>query len=613
MIKVYDSLSDPTPTLFADLRTRSTTTWDRGLLGLALPPNFPSNPYVYVCTPTTRRPAAAAPIWNDICPTARTPALHRQRPAVAAARQRQHVDRHRAGAHQRLVPAVPEPLDRRPALRPRRRALRQRRRRRQLSATDYGQFGSPVNPCGDPPGGVGTALSPPTAEGGALRSQDVRTPPTRPALNGTIIRIDPATGAARPATRSPARPPTPTRAGSSRTACATRSASPSGPAPARSGSATSAGTPGRRSTGCPTRRPRPSPTSAGRATRATRQQPGYRRRQPEPVRVALRTPASATAPYYTYNHTSQVVAGESCPTGGSVRHRRRVLPDSRRQLPGRRTSGALFFADYARDCIWAMLPASRRPARPDATSQTFARRRAPARSTWRSAPAATCTTSTSTAARSGGSATSPATSRRPPSISATPTSGAPPLAVQFNGAGSTDPDPADQGRLTYQWDFTNDGTLRRDRRRPRATRTPPPGPTRPSCGSPTRSALTDTKTRARSWPATTRRCAVIDTPGGRRSPGRSATRSASPATPPTPQEGTLPGVGAALAVAPAPLLRADNCHAAPHAAIDGVAGGSFIAPDHEYPSYLELRLTATDSSGLTTHRQPSAATRRPST
>ena len=30
-----------------------------------------------------------------------------------------------------------------------------------------------------------------------------------------------------------------------------------------------------------------------------------------------------------------------------------------------------------------------------------------------------------------------------------------------------------------------------------------------------------------------------------------------------------------------------------------MAGGSFTAPDHEHPSYLELRLTATDSGGLT--------------
>ena len=40
---------------------------------------------------------------------------------------------------------------------------------------DYGQTGTPANPCGDPPGGVGSLLSPPTSEGGRLRVQDLRT------------------------------------------------------------------------------------------------------------------------------------------------------------------------------------------------------------------------------------------------------------------------------------------------------------------------------------------------------------------------------------------------------------------------------------------------------
>ena len=39
---------------------------------------------------------------------------------------------------------------------------------------DYGQKGSPLNPCGDPPGGSGATLTPPTAEGGSLRSQSLR-------------------------------------------------------------------------------------------------------------------------------------------------------------------------------------------------------------------------------------------------------------------------------------------------------------------------------------------------------------------------------------------------------------------------------------------------------
>ena len=32
---------------------------------------------------------------------------------------------------------------------------------------------------------------------------------------------------------------------------------------------------------------------------------------------------------------------------------------------------------------------------------------------------------------------------------------------------------------------------------------------------------------------------------------------------------------------------------------NGAAGGSFVAPDHEFPSHLELTLTVTDSGGKT--------------
>ncbi len=63
---------------------------------------------------------------------------------------------------------------------------------------DYGQDGSPLNPCGDPPGGIGGALTPPSAEGGALRSQDLRTPLDETSLDGALLRVDPATGAGLP-------------------------------------------------------------------------------------------------------------------------------------------------------------------------------------------------------------------------------------------------------------------------------------------------------------------------------------------------------------------------------------------------------------------------------
>jgi hypothetical protein len=46
-----------------------------------------------------------------------------------------------------------------------------------------------------------------------------------------------------------------------------------------------------------------------------------------------------------------------------------------------------------------------------------------------------------------------------------------------------------------------------------------------------------------------------------------------------------------------------DCHEHKVEDFPGVASGSFFAPDHEYPAYLELRLTATDSGGLTTTRR----------
>jgi hypothetical protein len=43
----------------------------------------------------------------------------------------------------------------------------------------------------------------------------------------------------------------------------------------------------------------------------------------------------------------------------------------------------------------------------------------------------------------------------------------------------------------------------------------------------------------------------------------------------------------------------DDCHAHPLQTWTGTASGSFTAPDHEYPAFLELVLEATDSAGLT--------------
>ena len=55
LVKVFDSLIDTSPTIFADLRTEVFNYWDRGLLGLTIDPQLPDpRPYVYVAVRVRR-------------------------------------------------------------------------------------------------------------------------------------------------------------------------------------------------------------------------------------------------------------------------------------------------------------------------------------------------------------------------------------------------------------------------------------------------------------------------------------------------------------------------------------------------------------------------------
>ena len=69
VIKVFQSLTDTNPVTVADLSSKVDDYWDRGLLGLALPPNFPASPYVYVLYAYDAPIGGTAPVWNDACPT----------------------------------------------------------------------------------------------------------------------------------------------------------------------------------------------------------------------------------------------------------------------------------------------------------------------------------------------------------------------------------------------------------------------------------------------------------------------------------------------------------------------------------------------------------------
>ena len=77
VIKVFDSLTDTTPVVFADLNVNVYNFWDRGLLGMTLAPNFPTNPYVYVLYTYDHQLGSSAPaprwgtpgVYSDPCPT----------------------------------------------------------------------------------------------------------------------------------------------------------------------------------------------------------------------------------------------------------------------------------------------------------------------------------------------------------------------------------------------------------------------------------------------------------------------------------------------------------------------------------------------------------------
>src|SRR5262249_10982604 len=172
IIKVFDSLADPTPDTFADLSVNVHNQWDRGLLGMALAPNFPTNPWVYVLYTYDAPLGQTAPVWNDVCAnpnggdcvvSARLSRLQASGNQMTGTEQVlisdgcQQYPSHSIGdlhfgADGALYVSGGDGAS--------------------FTFADYGQTGSPVNPCGDPPGG---AMNPPTAEGGALRSQDVRT------------------------------------------------------------------------------------------------------------------------------------------------------------------------------------------------------------------------------------------------------------------------------------------------------------------------------------------------------------------------------------------------------------------------------------------------------
>ncbi|MDX6626259.1 MAG: hypothetical protein QOE56_1248, partial [Solirubrobacterales bacterium] len=221
----YQGLGDTTPTTFADLRTEVNDSFDRGILGLALDPNFPASPYLYALYTYDHilgAPANEVPKWGkagqsgdgcdekpagtgvDACPVSGR--LVRLTADASGGYEKalnggdgkpvektlvegwctqfssHSIGDLHFGPEGALYASAGEGAD--------------------ANNVDYGKLGWPnKNECADPPSGLGGNQTPPSAEGGALRSQDARTPfnplapnPDPTGLGGSVIRIDPETG-----------------------------------------------------------------------------------------------------------------------------------------------------------------------------------------------------------------------------------------------------------------------------------------------------------------------------------------------------------------------------------------------------------------------------------
>jgi glucose/arabinose dehydrogenase len=586
IVNVYDSLSDTTPTVYADLRTNVDDFLDRGLLGLAIDPQFTTGrPYIYVLYSYDKDPNSAQfPRWGDDCPD--PPGADGDGCVILGRLSRiapngtetvlitdwcnqfstHTIGQLNFGPDGALYASSGDGAS--------------------YTFADYGQDGNPRNPCGDPPVAVGGAQSPPNAQGGALRSQAFRRPAGQAVtLDGSIIRVNPDTGAAMP--DNPA----------------------AGDADANRRRIVSYGM---RNPFRFTFRPGTGEIWFGDVGWNTWEEvnripdvstvrnygwPCYEGDAPMPAYDTLNlsscetlySAGTARGPHWDYAHGNTLPGGSGCSPGTSSVTGLAFYTGT--QFPAQYRN-ALFIADYARRCIIVMTagtdgvpdPSTARIFESDAAGPVDLQMGPDGRLYYVDLEGGTIRR-----------IAYPAGNNLPTArATATPDHGPVPLNVQFDGSASSDPD---GGALSYSWDLNGDGAF----------------------GDATIANPAFTYTTQGSYTA---RLRVTDTGGGTDTAIVPITAGDPPvATIASPSSAFTWAVGDVISYAgsavdaqgnPIPpsglswqlnilhCARTDpnSCHTHPGAPVNGVASGTMIAPNHDYPSKLQLVLTATDSHGL---------------
>jgi glucose/arabinose dehydrogenase len=602
VIKVFQSLADTNPVTVADLSGEVDDYWDRGLLGLALPPNFPASPYVYVLYAYDAPIGGTAPVWNDACPT--PPGATTDGCLISARVSRLQISGNvMTGTEQVLINdwcqqfpshSIGTLLFGRDGY-----LYVGGGDGASFNNVDYGQYGATyagdqANPCGDPPAAAGTALNPPGAEGGALRSQSVRRTGGPATLDGAVLRIDPATGAG-----VPGNPFFSSSDANARRIVAYGLRNPFRITQRPGTDELWIGDVGWNTWEEIDRVVAPAGATASNfgwpCYEGASPQSGYQGAGLNLCSSLYSAPGSVIAPYYTYNHNACVVTYPGCHTGGSSVTGIAFYQGG--SYPAQ-YNGALFFADHTRNEIWAMLPDTN--GLPDPSKlQSFVG-----------------------VDSTGGAAGHPVdlkigpggdlfyvdmddgtvhritytAANQPPTavITASPANGPLPLTVSFGGTGSSDP----EGKpLTYSWDLNGDGTFG-DATGPTASYTyTTAGVYHPVLRVTDDQGASDTAS-VTITAGNTAPTAVIDTPPSSLTWKVGDTINFSGHATDV-QDGTLPASALRWSLILHHCFTPTDCHTHLIQTISGVSSGSFTAPDHEYPCWLEVQLTATDPGGLT--------------